>query len=231
MTGPGEPPDNGEPEPPLDDDERWLRAREDGSPRPPLSRERAAAYEALTELVRERGRFAPPPSARDELRAALDREQELAGRRRARARWFAIAATGVAAAAVLVLWLGRGRTTDDAFMVIRIEGADGSRSVQLRGDISAAVGERLVVDARHPELKELRVYREDRDLVARCPGDRGCAGGGPHWKLTMRFAEAGTYRAIRIDKAVVPSTGYGDDMVALRKAGAALDDDHLIRVR
>ena len=215
MTAPGEPPDAAEPDPPLDDDERWLRAREDGSPLPPLSR--------------ERGRFAAPASARDELRAALDREHELV-RRRARVRRLAIAATALAAAAVLVLWFGRGRTTDDAFMVIRIEGADGSRSV-LRGDISAAIGERLVVDARHPELKELRVYREDRDLVARCPGDRGCAGGGPHWKLTMRFAEVGRYRAIRIDKAVVPSKGYVDDMVALRKAGAALDDDHFIHVR
>jgi hypothetical protein len=226
-TGPEEPIDGGEP---LDDDERWLRAREEGSPLPPLARERAAAYEALTELVRTRAPIGAPPSARDELRAALDRE-EAQRKRRARMRWLGIAATAVAVAAALVLWFGVRRTANEAFMHVRIEGADGFRSGVSRGKISAVVGATLFVDARHPELKELRVYRDDRDLVARCPGDRGCAGGGTHWKLTLRFTEVGIYRAIRIDKAVVPPEGYDEDMVALRKAGAALDEDRIIEVR
>lgn len=229
MTEPGDPSDAAEPgAEPLDDDERWLQAREAGTALPPLSRERVAAYEALTEMVRGRGRVAVPASARDELRAALDWEE--AGRRRqARRRWM-YAATAVAAAAVVVLVLRR--PTPEPFMSVRIESADGLRSGPARGDHnSASIGERLVVDARHPELKELRVYRDDRDLVARCPGDRGCAGGGTHWKLTMRFDAPGSYRAIRVDRVVVSSTGYEADMVALRKAGAGLDDDHVIDVR
>src|SRR5688572_16669949 len=52
VTGPADPPDAAEPGEPLDDDERWLRAREEGSALPPLAPDRAAAYEALTEMVR-----------------------------------------------------------------------------------------------------------------------------------------------------------------------------------
>lgn len=229
MTEPGDTPDGTEP---LDDDERWLQAREEGSPLPPLSRERVAAYEALTEMVRSRARIAPPPSARDELRAALDRD-ELAARRQARRRWATYAASAVVAAAVVLIVLWR-RPAPDEFMVVRIEGAEvrGTSRGSAAGDhYSASVGERLVVDARHPELKELRVYRDDHDLVARCPGDPGCAGGGPHWKLTMRFDTAGTYRAIRVDKVVIPSTDYETDIVALRKAGAGLDEERVIDVR
>jgi hypothetical protein len=230
MSEPGDPPDAAEP---LDDDERWLQAREEGSPLPPLSRERVAEYETLTEMVRSRARIAPPPSARDELRAALDRD-ELAGRRRVARRRWVYAATAVAAAAVVLIVLWR-RPGGEEFMVVRIEGAEvrgGSGGSGTAGDHhSASVGDRLVVDARNSDLKELRVYRDDRDLVARCPGDPGCAGGGPHWKLTMRFDVPGSYRAMRIDKVVVPSKAYQDDKVALESAGAVLDDDHVIDVR
>lgn len=231
MSEPGDTPDGTEP---LDDDERWLQAREEGSPLPPLSRERVAAYETLIEMVRSRARITPPPSARDELRAALDRD-ELAARRQARRRWAAYAATAVAAAAVVLIVMWR-RPAPDEFMVVRIESADGLRRGSsgsgAAGDhYTASVGDRLIVDARNADLKELRVYRDDRNLVARCPGDPGCAGGGPHWKLTMRFDTPGTYRAIRIDKVVVPSTDYEKDVVALQNAGAGLDEQRVIDVR
>ena len=229
MTEPGDTPDGTEP---LDDDERWLQAREEGSPLPPLSRERVAAYETLTEMVRSRARIAPPPSARDQLRAALDRD-ELAGRRHARRRWvYAAAAVAAAAVILIVMW----RPAPEEFTVVRIESGDalrrGSIERGMAGDYQmAAVGDRLVVDARSSDLKELRVYRDDRELVARCPGDPGCAGGGPHWKLTMRFDAPGLYRAVRVDKAVAPATTYDADMAALQSAGAVLDDDHHIEVR
>jgi hypothetical protein len=178
--------------------------------------------------VRGRERIAAPSAARGELRDALDREQ--ARRRRAiRLRRAAAVATAAGAAIAIAIWLG-GPSAASSFMVVAIEdelvrSAPGNSRV-------ARVEAKLIVDVSQPELKELRLYRDDRELVARCPGHMGCSGGGTHWKLTMRFDVAGRYRVIRVDKVSVdPKDGYDADMAALRSAGAVLDDDHIIDVR
>ncbi len=226
MSAPSVPSDAAEPGAPLDEDERWLRAREEGRSLPALEPERAASYERLTRLLRERELIRAPASARRELILALD----AAASDQRRRVWPWLAASALAAAAALAIWLLVPEGTADVF-VVEVRAPDGRFRAASAID-SPAIGDRLIVDVWHADLGEVRIYRDDRDLIARCPGHPGCAGDGTRWTLTLRLDAPGIYRAIRINGPVATPTGSFDgDIAALKGVGAILTIGGVIEVR
>jgi hypothetical protein len=215
---------------PIGDDERWLRAREAGAPLPPLDPERAASYERLTQLLRDRIPDRAPATARDELRAALDAAAAPARRRRP-LRWLAPALAAAAIAIVVFARRGPPPEPSEAF-VVEVRHRDGTRAGSAEDVVLGSVGDELVVSARHSDLRELRVYRGDRDLLVRCPGHDRCAGDATSWRLVLQIDEPGSYRVIRIAGATAPPAGtFDDDIAALRAAGAALEIGTLVELK
>lgn len=157
----------------LDDAERaeseWLLARENdpGAPAPTsmLVREHAELESLLGTL---------PPGSTDEswhdevLRLASSSTTPLRPRARRPAYRWAMAGTLVAVAAVAVLMLRPRPRADELEVAIR-------HGDHVRGDSSeAVVGDHLIIRARPGGPSDLRVYRGNGTLVARCPDGPGC---------------------------------------------------------
>jgi hypothetical protein len=105
------------------------------------------------------------------------------------------AAAALAAAAVLLLWLWRRpETLAPATFALATEVLRGE--AQVRGD-EPAVGDRLLVKCQaHARYVEIRVYRDDRVLVLRCPGAPGCTRDQGGARAELLVAAPGTYRAV-----------------------------------
>jgi hypothetical protein len=161
----------------IDDAERaeseWLiaREREPGAspPSPKIARDHAELGDLLAHLP-----LGPSEDSwHDEvLRQALSSATPWRPWWRRRAvRWGTAAAATLAAAAVAVLML-RPRPRAEELEIAIIHGEpsrDDSRQT--------AVGDRLIVKAHPGGASELRVYRADGPLVARCPDGPGCTTG------------------------------------------------------
>lgn len=180
-----------------------------------------ARYERLAQQIAQTPDVEPPP----DLLARV-----LAGVRAAppprRAVWrrpHAWLAGGVAfaAAAVLLAWCtGAAPPAGDALAVQVI--ASGTH----RGSGSAAVGDRLIarVSAGSGAV-ELRVYRDDREVVLRCPGDAGCRREGDALVGEVVVSEPGRYRIVRLAAARLPPpspAGFDGDLQAVRAASGEL---------
>jgi hypothetical protein len=74
------------------------------------------------------------------------------------------------------------------------------------------------------------IYRDEVQLVLRCPGDAGCAVSRDAIAADLTLRRIGTYQilALTADAALPVSSGsYGDDVVAARRAGAATREQTL----
>jgi hypothetical protein len=89
-------------------------------------------------------------------------------RRPGTVRWAVPVALALAAAIVIGL-LVFPRAIPELYVAIRHDG-----TTRAAGQVAVA-GDHLVVRARHSKPGELRVYRADGALVARCPGGPGCS--------------------------------------------------------
>jgi hypothetical protein len=196
-------------------DEAWLLARERGEPASPPTPETARAYARLEQAI---AALPPPPEV---LASDEDWEQQvLRGlppqvasgdgtipitRARAAARWALMAAPALAAAAAVVIWLrsepppvdGPAPVDDELALTVR------SGPTVRRGGASptsASVGDILEVSARVGAGGELRVYRGERSLVRRCPGDSACrasgAGAAHVWVVDLPLDAPGRYQVI-----------------------------------
>jgi len=158
----------------LDDAERaeseWLFARENDPLAPAPSAKIASDYAEIEDLL---GTL--PSGVSDErwhhevLRAASSSASpSRPGWRRTAVRW-AMGGAFVAAAAVAVLVLIPRAPAAELEVAIR-------HGDPTRGDVKeVVVGDHLVVTARPREAGDLRVYRSDGTLVARCPHGPACA--------------------------------------------------------
>jgi hypothetical protein len=205
-----------EPDPRDADDVAWLEARERGAAQlPPIDPARADAYRRVAALIAALPDDASPAGWQDEVMALLPPRDQLAPRRSRRAAW-AAATAAIAAAAALVLWLQIKPPPPPPREPIasRIVPGGGVRGL---GEISAALGDLLVFDAAATAGGELRIYRDDREVVVRCPGDAACGAGPDRIAAVLRVTAPGQYRAVYLPP---PSSGG-----AVRAPTGTLDGD------
>jgi hypothetical protein len=175
----------------------------------------AARYRRVAEMIEGAGATRPMPDGWDvRLLARLDAD------RRRRPRWIAPAAmAGVAAmAAAAALLLRRPEPApappgQAVALAVRVEAGAGSQ----RASSMPRPGDRLAVDARAGRWRhaELRLYRSDRELVARCSDAPPCQRDGDRLSAMFPLGAAGRYRVLLI----------AGDAPAPAPAGAGLDAD------
>ncbi|MBC7978839.1 MAG: hypothetical protein H7138_27970, partial [Myxococcales bacterium] len=118
----------------------------------------------------------------------------------ARGRWIA-AATALAAIAALVLWSRRAPEVDTV-----AEGTPITRVTHHAGNRAGMGNEATVGDTLHVEVTELgagelRVYRDDQEVVLRCPGPPPCVRTAGRLAGELRLAAPGQYRAVYLTPA------------------------------
>ncbi len=141
-------------------------------------------------------------------------------------------ALGLAAAAAIVFFIWRlDRPTPGPLSVRQQVVATSSGR---RAD-SAAVGDSIRVSTQggSGEVRELRLYRDTTEVVARCPGDPGCAivDGAP--QLTFVLRAPGSYRSLAIvgpQKAPEPAGALDEDARAASAAGASVEVSRAVDV-
>jgi hypothetical protein len=179
-----------------------------------------AEYEQLTSaLARVDAAARPRPDWQARVLAAVARKPQPSRR----ARWTVALSLSLAAAAMLLIV---GRRSGREEPSIQVEVSHGPS--QLRGAAGqAAPGDRLLVRAATGgKSGELRVYRDDRELVARCGRDPVCDGAPRHPRVELRLPSVGRYRVVLvIDPPAQPVSGatMDDDLSALRAAGARVE--------
>jgi hypothetical protein len=193
----------------------------------PDCRARLDGYERLAGLLAGESTRPLPEGWKERTRARI---QQRASRRR---RSFALVPAGAVAAtmATLLLW-----PDPDPKLAVSVvpgpvqyrdaEEEPSSASQPLKahkGDILKASSPRA--DAAHVEL---RVYRESREVMVRCPGD-----GAPTCKvgdvieLSWPLPSVGSYQVLWLaspSPLPPPSGGLDADMRAAREAGAVVDE-------
>lgn len=222
-------------------DVAWLAARERGEQAlPPLDSQRAAAYEKLQGLVAALPDEPVPPAWNDDVLAAIRAGQQpqlmeiskpavttatstagepisLADRRITTrsplARRMKLAAAGViAAAAVLAIWMvSRSPRPAPRGLTVSVLHYEGKRASVVVGE--AALGDVIVVEASTADIDELRIYRDDQEVVLRCPApsiaDAATCERKPGVIVSrLRLTAPGRYRAVGLSPAPTkPSSG------------------------
>jgi hypothetical protein len=199
----------------LDDTERaefqWLLAREDDPSAPAPSAEIAADYIELEDLLGSLPLGSSDETWQDDVLRAVA-ASTLPSRpwwRTTMFRWAMRGALATAAAGVVFMLLPQAmrststvpmHSTLDERQPPKLEVA--VRHIRAtRGALDeAAVGDHLVITARPREVGDLRVYRSEGTLVARCPSGPGCRGGS-HGEQTIEIAfdAPGQYHVILVD--------------------------------
>jgi hypothetical protein len=206
----------------------------------PECRKLSASYQKIRlELQRDR-REEPRPGWEQRVFAALDAPPVATVQRpRRRQRWMAAGIAACAAALCIVVWrapLSESQLTLTT-AVIRGEGAP------LRGG-AAQPGDRLQMSASLPGARyaELRVYRDDRELVLRCApsalpqsaqGTLSCARSGDILRAELRLAAIGAYQAYATTSdspLPPPAPTLAEDSARLLAAGARIALGPAVRV-
>lgn len=183
----------------LDDAERaeaqWLWAK-DGDPAAPApSLAIARQYAELEDLLGSLPMAGTSDRWRDDV---LRRAAEITAARARKRRWAAVWAAGgaVAAACALFVLLRPSRELEVSIREAHQTRAGGTHASDRR---SAAVGDQLVVHARPRQIADLRVFRDDGKLVARCPGGPGCSSTtDAEYLLTVRLDAPVRYHVILV---------------------------------
>ncbi len=143
-----------------------------------------------------------------------------------RRRWWAYAAPGVALAAAAVVALVVLRRPPPA-LALNVEV---KHSARFRGD-DASVGDVAhVVVSGGKGPRAIWVYREDVQLVLRCPGDPACRVSEASTEVDLPLTSAGNYTVVALTAASnlpAPTGIYGADTAAARDAGIDVRQYHL----
>lgn len=179
----------------VDDAERaeaaWLLARDHDPCAPAPSPEIAADYAKLEHLLGCSPAGSLDERWHDEVSRAAAVLPPRPWWRTTASRW-AIAGA-LATAAAVVVWIRFPRPPE---LEIVVHHAGATRG----GPGEAAVGDHLVVTARPREAGDLRVYRSDGVLIARCPRGPGCrAGSHDVQTIEITLDAPGRYQVILVD--------------------------------
>lgn len=177
----------------------------------PDCREARAVYERLRQEIREVGVEEEPPPGWEA------RVWQRIGERRHRPRWAWVLAPLGAAALAAALFFALPRTPSTPSLTQEIIGGE-----TVVRSASAHPGDRLELRAETAGAPyvELRVYRNERELLLRCPGDSSCKKTGNEIRASLTFPSAGEYQAVLVlddEPLAAPGKGLDSD------AGAALD--------
>lgn len=180
----------------------------------PDCREERALYERLRQDLAALGADEEPsPGWQARVHESIERRR----RRRLSWRW-ALAPLGAAALAA-ALFFAVPRTPSSPFLAQEV--VAGGSSLRAAG---ARPGDRLFLragTAGSPHA-ELRVYRNRRDVVLRCPGAPSCRRGDHELQASLAFPSVGDYQAaLVLDDEPLPPPGKALDA----DAGAAFAQD------
>lgn len=189
----------------IDDEEgaeaAWLLARDSDPSTPAPSQELARDHAELEDLLGNLPAGASDESWHDEVlklatsSAAPSSAAPSPPPRRRRAYRWAIAGALVAAAAVAAVVLiprPRPRAVELEVAIRHVDPA--------RGDSTeAVVGDHVVIRARPRGTGDLRVYRADGVLVARCPDGPGCITAHGEHAIDVRLDAPVQYHVILVD--------------------------------
>lgn len=144
----------------------------------------AGAFTALPPI-------APPAGWEERVMARLDPADVGP---RAAPRWVWLLAAALVAVAVILVVRSQAERPLTAELRVQVIPAASAR----RADV-AVVGDRLSLRAssRAPHT-ELRLYRSERELVLRCPGDPRCRVSGGVIEADLTLASRGSYRAVAL---------------------------------
>jgi hypothetical protein len=173
----------------------WLLAREHDPSAVAPSAAVARDYAELEGMLATLPPGLPDDPWKDEVRkaAAALAEPPLLWWRRRVFRWTLGAGVAAAAAAAILVWVLRPPAAPESELTVAIHRVGGVRS----GPEAVRIGDRLTVEAHPRDAAELRVYRLDGSLVARCPSGPGCARAAPGELLIEGTLDApGRYRVV-----------------------------------
>ncbi len=181
-------------------------------------RERAA-FERLAGALRDLPALEPPRGWEARVLARVE-AADAARAPSAAWRWAAPLAIAAAVAAFFLLRRPKG----DEQLAVRQEVVVGETA--RRAD-TAVVGDRLRARAGGAGThRELRVYRDEREVVARCPGDERCRDEGGETVLELDLDAPGRYRSVVLagPRPIPSPTGsLDDDARAASEAGARVE--------
>lgn len=179
-------------------------------------RKRRAIISLLGQVGEDRE---PPAGWEDAIRARIVAAEKLRGKGRRRLRLAAIG-FGIAAAAAIALWAARPRPRENALalQVTVVRGAEPVRGA------TPHPGDRLVVHValgpRAPGRMELRVYRGEAELVARCSSEPPCRLGADSLDAEIVLPSPGSFRALLLSGAAPPPpAGLDRDASQMADAG------------
>lgn len=189
-----------------------------------------AAYQRLAqELAAAGARYDPPAGWQARVRDAIERHRERSWR-----GWrpWVLAAAGTAAVALIVALLVVEPGPPPS-LALQVEIAAGGAA---RRGADAHPGDRLLLraslsGARHAEL---RVYRNDADLVLRCATEPPCIRTGDVLEAALALPSPGSYQPLLLasDRPLpAPSAGLDADAGAALEAGATVDLGREVQVR
>ncbi len=185
-------------------------------------REARAASERLTgEIAAAGAEQEPPPQWQARVWAGIERRRAARRRRRRWLRWW-LAPVGAAAALLLIVTLRPNLVAPDGVFRVSVEPGPGAR----RG-AEAQPGDRLILQAATGGTPhaELRVYRDDIELVLRCSTAAPCTRQGDNLRATLVLPAVGSYQPLLLlsDQPLPAPTGSGLDA----DSAAALDAAHV----
>ncbi|HEX7183922.1 MAG TPA: hypothetical protein VF756_18980 [Thermoanaerobaculia bacterium] len=192
----------------------------------PDCREERAVYERLRQDLAALGADEEPsPDWQARVRQRVEQ------RRRRRLSWGWVLAPLGATALAATLFFAMPRTPSSPSLAQEVV-----ESGSIRRAAGARPGDRLVLRAEtagSPHA-ELRVYRNRRDVVLRCPGDPSCHRDGGELSASLTFPSVGDYQAVLVlGPEPLPPPGKGLDPDAgaafTRGAQVLLGDEISVR--
>lgn len=182
-------------------------------------RSERAVYAELQTAFKQLPNVSAPAGWQDRVFSSISESSRPAGKV---SRWF-FGFAAVAAAAVVV-WHVRTPSIGPLAVRQEVVATDASR----RSD-SAAVGDtiRAVANGGRGQLREIRLYRNDKDLVGRCPStENECIVDGATTELRIKLTSPGRYRSMAVvGPGPIPAPGKSldDDAREASKAGASVE--------
>jgi hypothetical protein len=191
----------------------------------PDCRRARAVYERLRQDIADAGTEDEPPAGWEA------RVWERIGERKRKPNWIWFLAPVGAAALAATLFFAVPRTPSNPTLVQEVV-----ESGSIRRAAGARPGDRLDLHAEtagSPHA-ELRLYRNRRDLVLRCPGDPSCQIDGDEIRVSLTFRSVGDYQAVLVHgPEPLPPPGQGLDPDAgaafARGAQVVLGDEISVR--
>lgn len=193
-----------------------------------------ARYAALGEAIARLPGDEPPPGWQDRVLRAIDPKPHeahtlLRAPSTARRGWLVLAAAAAILVALFVVVPTRRAPREELALRQEIIAASGARAEM------ATIGDsvRFAATSGAAPSVELRVYRDENELVLRCPGAHGCSVRDGLTIAELKLTTPGTYRAVAIvGQRLPPVAGSIDeDVRAARAVDARVQIGLPIRVR